>query len=377
MRRLLGLCLALGLGLAIAAPVHAEPAARTADVARFEAATEAVWRKDRLASVTVGVVRDGRLQSTRSFGMADIESGVPAGRATIYRVGSVTKAFTALMLLQLVEDGTVRLTDPVSKYYPEIDRVAGRPAGSPPITLLQLATHTSGLAAEPQDADRFAQGPVADWEKSLKVALADTRFEFEPGTRFSYSNVGYAVLAAALSRAAHQPYVTYVEQHIFQPLGMTDTSFEPRAGWGARLAAGYVIDGGVADPGPARPGHLGRGYKVPVGAIYTTVDDLAKFVALQMGDGPASVIQPQTLETASRSLITTDRGLSQGYGLGFQLFSNGDVTIQGHAGGMPGYRALEVFERESDTGFIVLRNAIGGEFGDPVFLVFEAFPPQP
>lgn len=287
----------------------------------------------------------------------------------------MTKAFTALMLLQLVENGTLRLTDPVSKYYPEIDSVAGRPAGSPPITLLQLATHTSGLAAEPRDADRFVEGPVADWEKTLAAALAETRFEFEPGTRFSYSNVGYAVLAAALSRAAHQPYVAYVEQHIFGPLGMTDTSFEPRPAWARRLAAGYVIDGGVADPEPARPGHLGRGYKVPVGAIYTTVDDLAKFVALQMGDGPSAVIKPETLDLASRSLITTDRGLGQGYGLGFQLFTNGDVTIQGHAGGMPGYRALEVFERESDTGFIVLRNAIGGQFGDPVFLVFEAFPP--
>lgn len=371
MRPLLSLCLTAALAIAPAA--RAQPQPRAIDLAAFESATEAAWGKDGLAGVTIGVVRDGKLVSTRSFGLADATSATPASADTVYRVGSVTKAFTALMLLQLVENGTVRLSDPVAKYFPEIDAIPGRLAGAPPITLLQLATHTSGLAAEPENPDAFQQGAVRDWEATLTAALAQTRFQYEPGTRFSYSNVGYAVLAVALSRAAKQPYVAYVEQHIFKPLGMTDTAFEPRASWGRRLATGYVIEDGKLDPGPAAPGHAGRGYKVPVGAIYTTVGDLSKFVALQMGDGPAGVIRPETLELASRSLITTNRGMGEGYGLGFQLFTNGDITLQGHAGGLPGYRALEVFERESDTGFIVLRNAIGGKFGDPVFLVFKPF----
>jgi CubicO group peptidase (beta-lactamase class C family) len=294
---------------------------------------------------------------------------------TIYRVGSVTKAFTALMLLQLVENGTVRLTDPVERYLPEIRQLQGIRAGAPPITLLQLATHTAGVAAEPEGTG-FDQGPVDGWEQRLIAALPATSCEYEPGTRFSYSNMGYAILALALSRAANRPYVDYVRERITGPLGMVDTGFVLSAEQRPRLAVGYLVENGQASTSLADAGHAGRGYKVPVGGLYTTLEDLAKFLAFQMGDGPASVLRRDSLDAASRRLITVDRNMGEAYGTGFQLFTNGDVVLQGHAGGMPGYRALEVFERESRTGFIVLRNAVGGRFGDPVFMVFRALPAE-
>jgi CubicO group peptidase (beta-lactamase class C family) len=106
--------------------------------------------------------------------------------------------------------------------------------------LVQLATHTSGLDREPEDTDTYLKGAVADWEKVLLAALPHTKFAFEPGTRFSYSNVGYAILGAALARAAGQTYVDYVRQHVFEPLGMSDTAFEPNDRIRARIAKGYV-----------------------------------------------------------------------------------------------------------------------------------------
>lgn len=352
----------IALTLLIATPAAAQPSFE-----RFEAATAERFQRDGTAGVTIAMVQGGKLTATRSFGFADSARRIPADSRTIYRVASVTKAFTALMLLQLVEKGTVRLTDPVEKYVPEIAGLRDRPTGAPPITLIQLATHTAGLAPEPE-GEGFDSGPISEWEATLLRAIPVTRYESEPGTRFGYSNMGYAILGLAFSRAAGEPYVDYVRAHILLPLGMRDSGFtvaDP-----ARLATGYLVEDVKARPAPPMPD---RGYKVPVGGLYTTAEDLAKFVAFQMGDGPASVLPPEALDRASRRLISVDRNMGEGYGIGFQLFTNGDAVLQGHSGGIPGYRALEVFDREARTGFVVLRNAVGGKFGDPAFAVFGAY----
>jgi CubicO group peptidase (beta-lactamase class C family) len=123
----------------------------------------AEWYKDRRGSLTIGVVTDGRLAWTRSYGFADMEQRVPATRHTVYRIGSVTKEFTGLMLLQLAEAGKVRLADPVEKYFPEVNLVRGRFPNAPPITLIQLATMRAGLSASPNISpatyeDRFRIG---------------------------------------------------------------------------------------------------------------------------------------------------------------------------------------------------------------------------
>src|SRR5262249_4860773 len=157
-------------------------------------------------------------------------------------------------------------------------------------TLIQLATHTSGLAREPDHTDKYLKGPVSEWEKVLIAALDQTGYALEPGTQFSYSNIGYAILGAALSRAAGQSYVEYVSARILKPLGMVDSAFEPNDRIRARIARGYVIDrNGIDQETPERE-HQGRGYKVPNGAIYTTVADLAKFMIFELGGGPETVL---------------------------------------------------------------------------------------
>src|ERR1700757_3518361 len=121
------------------------------------------------------------------------------------------------MLLQLVHEGKVHFSDPVEKYFPEIHQVRGEYKSAPPITLVQLATHTAGLDREPEDTETYVKGSVAEWEKTLIAALPHTKYLYEPGTRFSYSNIGYAILGAALSHAAHQSYTEYVKQKILLP----------------------------------------------------------------------------------------------------------------------------------------------------------------
>ena len=325
--------------------------------------------KQNSASLTVGIVTHGRLAWSKAYGYADIENGIPATTQTIYRIASVTKQFTALMLLQLVQNGKVHLSDPVAKYFPEVNQVKGRFPWSPPITLLQLATHRSGLARGPENFTKYNVGPVANWENILLSALPDTKYDFEPGTRFSYSNVGYAILGAALSRAAGQPYTAYVQQHIFKPLGMTDTTFAPNEQTKKRIAKGYVFHDGQADWNTADLGLRGKGYIVPAGAVFSTVDDLARFLVFEIDGGGAGVLRPEYFKQGFQE-IAIDEKLEDGYGLGYEVQRHGNAVYFGHQGGLAGYLADVFFDPSAKTGVIILRNAHEGEdpFDDKKFM---------
>lgn len=379
MRQLRGLVLSSVFFLTYVLPANTQtpPAAPElkALIERLDAQASAQLAKD-IASVTVGVVSGADLVWSRSYGLADIEKKIPATPATVYRIGSITKQFTALMLLQLVQDGKVRLSDPVEKHFPEVNKIQGRFPGAPPITLVQLATHTSGLAPEPDNLETYLKGSVDTWEKVLLAALPHTEYAFEPGTRYSYSNIGYAILGAALGRAAGQPYVEYVKTRIVEPLKMTASSFEPDSRIRSRLARGYVNEDGKVDADTAEREHQGRGYKVPNGALYSTVEDMARFVAFELGQDVPQVLKKEALEENFKRLVTANAGFGRGYGLGFQVLRLGDVVLYGHSGGVAGYQAEAYFHRASGTGVIILRNGIGGPF-DTSSLLRAAFEARP
>jgi len=349
------------LSLAVAAPAQAPAlAANLRD--RLDALAAAELAKDGIGGATVGVVAGGALVWAKGYGLADIERNVPATADTVYRIGSITKPFTALMLLQLVEAGRLHLSDPVEKYLPEINRIEGRPSGAPPVTFVELATMTSGIAREPADLPTFLQGPVSEWEQVMIAALAKTRYAHEPGTHYLYSNIGYAILGAALGRAAGEPYVDYVRAHILKPLDMAHTDFVPSASIRPALASGYEIREGKPDgTQPARE-HDGRGYKVPNGALYTTVGDLARYVALMLGYGPDTVLPRKTVADNLSRVSSADGELTSGYGIGFQVQRRGDLVFYGHGGSVAGYRAQVLYEPKTKTGVIVLRNVGGGPF---------------
>ncbi|MDR3699968.1 MAG: serine hydrolase [Candidatus Sulfopaludibacter sp.] len=311
-----------------------------------------------VGSVTAGVVSGKDLIWSKSYGDANMEKKTAADTGTVYRIGSITKMFTALMLEQLVQAGKVHLSDPVEKYFPEVKLVQGRFPDAPPITLIQLATHTSGLGREPDDTDKYVTGAVANWEKTLIAALPHTHYTLEPGTRYSYSNIGFAILGAALARAAGEPYTEYVPKHIFQPLGMTHSALEWNAGMTPHLAKGYQVmgpNGGVDSETAQREHQTGRGYKVPNGAIYTTVGDMARFAAFLTGQGPESVLKTGTLESFQRQIVVpADFELTHGYGVGFEVERRGNYTEFGHGGAVAGYTASLLMNRKTGIGAIVL-----------------------
>jgi len=327
---------------------------------RVEQLAAAEFAKDPRGSLTIGVVSRDRLAWSKSYGEADVERHAAATPDSVYRIGSITKQFTGLMLLQLVERGKVRLTDPVEKYLPEINRLAGRQPGWPAITLIQLATMTSGVGREPKDLPTFLVGPVSTWEQTTIKALERTSYAHEPGTRYLYSNIGYAALGAALSRAAGRPFTEYVRDEILVPLGMSRSAFEPNPAIGPVIAKGYAIRGGALDGSAPEREHEGRGYKVPNGALYTTVGDLAKFLSFELGHGPSAVLSPKARDGNYSRVLSASGTLDSGYGIGFQATRRGANVFIGHGGSVAGYSAAAHVHRPSQTGIIVLRNVGGG-----------------
>ncbi len=334
------------------------------NIAKVDAIFDALHAKQGFGSVTVGIVSGADLVWTRSYGLADIDKKIPATRDTVYRLGSITKEFTAVMLWQLVAHGKVHLSDPVQKYFPEIGLIPTPYPEAPPITLVQLATHTAGLAEEPDDIQTYTTGRVADWEKTLIAALPHTTYKFEPGTRYSYSNIGYAILGAALERAAGKPYTEYVQKNVLEPLGMGHTAFEATGEVLRNVAKGYVVRNGSADPSlPEAELKNGRGYKVPNGALFTTVGDLARFISFQMGDArDNAVLGRLEVKEAMSRVYSADSALQAGYGLGFRAtrLDRGAVVL-GHNGAVAGYMAGAMFDPRTHLGLVVFNNAIGSE----------------
>ncbi len=354
------------------APVMATAESLHSQIKEIDSLIAADLAKLPVGSVTAGVVSGKQLIWSKSYGYADMEKKIPADADTVYRIGSITKMFTALMLEQLAEDGKVSLSDPVEKYFPEIELVQGRFPDAPPITLVQLATHTSGLGREPDNKETYVTGAVADWEKTLIAALPHLHYEYEPGTRFSYSNIGYAVLGAALSRAAGESYVEYVPKHIFEPLGMTHSAFERNDQMLPHLSKGYQLtDQGdkVDSVTPQREHETGRGYKVPNGAIYTTLGDLARFASFMMGQGPESVLKSTSLDRFQKqSAVQADMGLTSGYGIGFEVHRLDKSVAFGHGGSVAGYTSILLMNRAKGIGVIVFSSGAA----DPVGLAIQS-----
>ena len=327
-----------------------------------------------IGSITVGMISGPNLIWTKSYGLADIEHHVPATKDTVYRIGSITKQFTALMLLQLAYQEKVYLTDPVVKYFPEVKQIPGHFPKAPPITLLQLATDMSGLAEEPEDPNgstyatflretAYSVGPIANWEKTLISALPHVKYDYAPGAHCSYSNVGSAILGAALERAAGQSYVGYVHDHIFVPLGMAHTAIAQNAEILRTLAKGYSVSRNSPPSAADSIAKLrsGRGYKVPVGSIFTTVEDLAKFVSMEMGDGPESILPKSVVIDNLARLYCATGDFRHGTGVGYEAERRGDFVVDGKAGAVEGYNAGAYFNPPSHIGIVYLRNAVAPE----------------
>lgn len=310
---------------------------------------------DSVGSIAAAVVADGRVVWEAAFGVADADADRPATTRTIYRVGSISKTLTAMTLMRLVAARVIALDEPVSTWVPEVEGVAGRPAGVRPITFRDLASHTSGLEREPSSS-LAARGRLQRWDRKVVASIPVTETRAAPGEAYLYSNIGYGILGLALERAAGAPFEDLVAEHVLAPLDMNSSFYSVPGRERGRLAAGYVnLDDGTVDPRVPRAEHRGRGYKVPNEGLYSTVGDLARLVLALVGDSAHALLDDDARAAMLRDQ-TPGAGERAGYGIGLQLTRLGGTLLAGHSGTVAGYTSYLVFDPDRDIGVVILRN---------------------
>lgn len=249
-----------------------------------------------LPAVSIALVDDQDVVWARGFGQADPERGVAATARTIYRVGSVSKLFTDLGVMQLVEHGRVDLDAPVSTYLP--DFAPENPYGAP-ITLRHLMAHRSGLIREPPVGHYFdASGPSL---AATVASLNDTTLVAEPGSETKYSNAGVAVVGAVLEKVTGTPFAQALESAVLRPIGMQRSGFAPTAVIRRDLATAYMwsYDGRWLE---APTFELGMR---PAGSLYSSVVELGRFLTVLFAGGEArggTVISKGSLEEIRKAL---------------------------------------------------------------------------
>ena len=318
-------------------------------LAAFELSTHDV------GGMSVALIVDGSVSWTKTYGWADANRHPDA--STVYRAASVTKPFTGLMLLQLAERGALRLSDPLTLYVPEFSRV---PAANDRtvVTLVQLATMTAGMPSEVSVEGDARTAPPSRFEQAVIAALPAITPFAEPGTRFLYSNLSYGLLGLACARAARRAYDEYVRDEILRPLGMAASGFGPTLGPLPTLARGYDLSDGAVETEPAEREHRGRGYGLPAGGLYATLDDLCRFVSFCLGTEAPGVIAPGAWSGALDAVVAADRDLNFGEGVGFAAIRDltGAVAAPGHFGIVSGYKCGIVYAPQDRVGMVVCAN---------------------
>ncbi|MEP6692558.1 MAG: serine hydrolase domain-containing protein, partial [Gemmatimonadaceae bacterium] len=247
----------------------------------------------RLPAVSIALVDGHDIVWARGFGYQNPKDSTPATAETVYRVGSVSKLFTDIGIMQLVERGTIDLDAPVSRVLGA--RFAPRNAFVDSITLRQMMSHRAGLVREPPAGNYF--DPRGSSLGDMVASLNRTALVYPPTTHTKYSNAAIGVVGYVLEASQHAPFATYLQRSVLQPLGLRSSAFEPLPSLTPRLASAFMwtVDGhGTEDgvPFPAPTFQLGMS---PAGSMYATVTDLARFMSV-LFDGGAPVLKRETLE---------------------------------------------------------------------------------
>jgi CubicO group peptidase (beta-lactamase class C family)/D-alanyl-D-alanine dipeptidase len=296
-----------------------------------------------LPALSIALVDDQQIVWARGFGFANPAKQTPATADTAYRVGSVSKLFTDLALMQLVEQGKLDLDAPITKILP--DFTPKNPLDVP-ITLRHLMSHRSGLVREPPIGHYFdpTSPSLADVLRSLNA----TTLVYKPGTRSKYSNAGVTVVGAAVEKVVGEPFPAIVKRGIFTPLGMTRSSFQPDADLAQQMAVGMMWS--YDNQTIANPTFLlGTG---PAGNLVSTVSDLGKFLSMLFAKGKG-VVRRETLQAMFEPQFART-GESSGFGLGFAFSKLDGYSRVGHGGAIYGFATELAALPEPKLGVVVI-----------------------
>jgi CubicO group peptidase (beta-lactamase class C family) len=312
----------------------------------------------RAPSLMAGVVRDGVPVWTGGRGRV---GGTAPTSETQYRIGSITKTFTAVLIARLRDEGRLDFADPLERH------VTGTPIGDR--TIAQLLSHTSGAQSE-RDGAWWERTPGDDWT-ALSSTFGPHTVKHPAGRRYHYSNLGYAVLGEVVARHRGRSWWDALRGEILEPLELRRTTSLPDAPHAEGFAVHPWAD--LVLPEPAHD----TGAMAPAGQLWSTVGDLSRWAAFIGGD-TGGVVSPDTLaELREPVALERTSAWTNGYGLGLRVLRQGGRTMVGHQGSMPGFLADLLIDVDEQVGAVTLANTTSGVAGVAAELVETVLDAEP
>ncbi len=294
-------------------------------------------------SGAVLAAQDGHIVLKQGYGMADYENDVPNTPQTRFRLGSITKQFTAMAILMLQERGKLRLEGPIGSYLPDC------PEAWRAITIRQLLLHTSGLPEflTLPDADAFQMLPATPLETIARVK--DLPLLFQPGEKWSYSNTGYLILGYIVERASGQSYESFLQQNIFDPLQMAGSGYDHYTAVLKHRATGYVSP-------RLKAGYLDMSVPYAAGGLYSTVEDLYTWDQALYTE---RLVTRRSLDEMFTPQVTPAGSAQVGYGYGWFISTAPGRRVVWHGGNIQGFSALIRRYPDDRVTIVILSNLQG------------------
>jgi CubicO group peptidase (beta-lactamase class C family) len=333
------------------------------------------FEKNHFPGMAFGIVLDGQLVYSNAFGVSNVPVMTQATSKTGFRIASMTKSFTAMAILRLRDEGKLSLTDPVSKYIPEVGKVKYLTKDSQPMTIEHLLTMSAGFPEDNPWGDR----QLADTDKELISLINDgLSFSNAPGLEFEYSNLNFGMLGNIVSKVSGKPYQQYITETIIKPLGMNDTRWEFTEVSKEQLAIGYRWEDNAWKEEPM----LHDGSFGAMGGLICSIEDFSKYVQFHLSAWPprndeeSSIIKRSSLREMHQlqrfgAFISDAKDRNgkpcaiiggYGYGLGIRKDCNGNTSIR-HGGGLPGFGSEWRIYPEIGVGIVSLSNLTYGGLG--------------
>ncbi|MBE0654224.1 MAG: serine hydrolase, partial [Bacteroidales bacterium] len=288
------------------------------------------------------VAQNGKVLFKKAYGMANLELGVPMQTNMVFEIGSITKQFTAIAILMLVEDGKIKLEDEITKFIPDY------PTHGHSITVHHLLTHTSGIRSY-TDMPAFGEFWRKDYEPSEFIdVFKNEPMDFAPGKKWMYNNSAYYLLGMIIEKASGMGYPDFIEKKIFQPLGMNNSFYGSRKKLIKNRACGYQKEG----EGYINAEYLSLTLPYAAGSLMSTVDDLLTW---NTAVHSYKLVPEETLKKAFTNYTLSD-GKETNYGYGWGLNSLGDNKTFEHSGGIFGFPTNAIYIPDLDIFVTVLSN---------------------
>ena len=293
---------------------------------------------------SVLVARDAQVLFSKGYGSANLEWNVPNAPNTKFRLGSVTKQFTAASILLLEERGKLSVSDPVKKY------LLDAPAAWDKITIFHLLTHTSGIPNFTSFPDYAKLEPFATTAEQVVARFRDKPLDFQPGEKWSYSNSGYVLLTYLIEKITGGSYKTFVQENIFTPLGMKDSGYDSNSAVIPHRASGYTLVNNQLE----NAGFVHLSVPQGAGALYSTTEDLLKWEQGLFGG--------KVLRAASLQKMTTP--FKDDYAFGLEVKTAGGHKLIDHGGGIQGFNTELAYYPDDKLTVVALGNVNGAAPGE-------------